>query len=199
MVVETIGDEKAGVLIVDETGFLKKGNTSAGVARQYSGTADRIENSQIGVFLAYASGRGRALIDRELYLPKSWTEDRDRCREAGIGDEIELATKPELAQSMIERARGAVGVGSGYVAQGGGLCVGEPVVNEVATRIARFYGFTWQPYVGPVVFASVDDEGETQSLVGEQIAALLATAHVRGRAVLDASLEAVDEAVGVDA
>jgi hypothetical protein len=76
-----------------------------------------------------------------------------------------------------------------------GLCVGEPVVNEVATRIARFYGFTWQPHVGPVVFASVDDEGETRSLVGEQIAALLATAHVRGLAVLDASLDSVLEGV----
>ncbi|MEE2062190.1 DUF3846 domain-containing protein [Rhodococcus artemisiae] len=80
-----------------------------------------------------------------------------------------------------------------------GLCVGEPVVNEVATRIAQFHGFTWQPYVGPVVFASVDDEGETRSLVGEQIAALLATAHVGGLAVLDASLDAVDETAGVDA
>ncbi|MFC9769783.1 IS701-like element ISRhosp2 family transposase, partial [Rhodococcus jostii] len=93
-----------GVLIVDETGFLKKGTRSAGVARQYSGTAGRIENSQIGVFLAYASDRGRALIDRELYLPKAWTEDRDRCRAAGIGDEVAFATKPELAQTMIERA-----------------------------------------------------------------------------------------------
>ena len=76
VVVEAIGDERTGVLIVDETGFLKKGNRSAGVARQYSGTAGRIENSQVGVFLAYASGRGRALIDRELDLPKAWTEDR---------------------------------------------------------------------------------------------------------------------------
>ncbi|MHA4854797.1 IS701 family transposase [Rhodococcus sp. MSC1_016] len=104
VVVETIGDADKGVLIVDETGFLKKGTRSAGVARQYSGTAGRIENSQIGVFLAYASDRGRALIDRELYLPKVWTEDRDRCRAAGIDDEVAFATKPELAQTMIERA-----------------------------------------------------------------------------------------------
>ncbi|WP_373418896.1 IS701 family transposase [Rhodococcus opacus] len=104
VVVETIGDADKGVLIVDETGFLKKGTRSAGVARQYSGTAGRIENSQIGVFLAYASDRGRALIDRELYLPKAWTEDRERCRAAGIGDEVAFATKPELAQTMIERA-----------------------------------------------------------------------------------------------
>nr|WP_213934391.1 IS701 family transposase [Rhodococcus sp. B50] len=114
VVVEAIGDEKTGVLIVDETGFLKKGNRSAGVARQYSGTAGRIENSQVGVFVAYASGRGRALIDRELYLPKAWTEDRDRCRDAGIDDDIGFATKPGLAQSMIERALDA-GIPFGWV------------------------------------------------------------------------------------
>ncbi|GAB3359701.1 hypothetical protein GCM10027360_20840 [Amycolatopsis echigonensis] len=88
VVVECLGDAGRGVLIVDETGFLKKGTKSAGVARQYSGTAGRVENSQIGVFLAYASERGRALIDRELYLPKEWTADRGRCRAAGIGDEV---------------------------------------------------------------------------------------------------------------
>ena len=114
VVIETISDAEAGVLIVDETGFLKKGSKSAGVARQYSGTAGRIENSQIGVFLAYASDRGRALIDRELYLPKAWTEDRDRCLDAGVDDDIEFATKPELAQSMIERALDA-GVPFGWV------------------------------------------------------------------------------------
>ena len=73
-----------GVLVVDETGFLKKGARSAGVQRQYSGTAGRIENCQLGVFLAYATGKGRALVDRELYLPKSWTDDRDRCRDAAV-------------------------------------------------------------------------------------------------------------------
>lgn len=103
-VVEALGDADRGVLIADETGFLKKGTKSAGVARQYSGTAGRIENSQVGVFLAYASARGRALIDRELYLPKEWISDRDRCRAAGIPDEVDFATKPELAQRMIARA-----------------------------------------------------------------------------------------------
>ncbi|MDJ0420555.1 IS701 family transposase [Rhodococcus opacus] len=102
-VVERLGD-RAGVLIVDDTGFLKKGTRSAGVQRQYSGTAGRVENCQIGVFLAYASAAGHALIDRELYLPESWTSDRDRCRAAGIGGEVEFATKPRLAQHMIERA-----------------------------------------------------------------------------------------------
>ncbi len=114
VVAEAIGDAERGVLIVDETGFLKKGTQSAGVARQYSGTAGRIENSQIGVFLAYAADRGRALIDRELYLPKEWTADRDRCRAAGIDDDIEFATKPVLARRMIERALDA-GVPFGWV------------------------------------------------------------------------------------
>ncbi|MGE5763166.1 MAG: IS701 family transposase, partial [Mycobacterium leprae] len=77
-VVEHLGDP-AGVLVVDETGFLKKGTQSAGVARQYSGTAGRIENCQIGVFLGYATPAGRTLVDRELYLPRAWTDDRDRC------------------------------------------------------------------------------------------------------------------------
>ena len=81
-VIEQLGD-RGGVLIADETGFLKKGTRSAGVQRQYSGTAGRTENCQVGVFLAYASARGHALIDRELYLPQSWTEDRDRCRGGG--------------------------------------------------------------------------------------------------------------------
>ncbi|EKT76479.1 transposase [Rhodococcus opacus M213] len=102
-VVERLGDT-AGVLIVDDTGFLKKGTRSAGVQRQHSGTAGRVENCQIGVFLAYASAGGHALIDRELYLPESWTSDRDRCRAAGIGNEVEFATKPVLAQHMIQRA-----------------------------------------------------------------------------------------------
>jgi SRSO17 transposase len=104
VVVEALADAERGVVIADETGFVKKGTKSAGVARQYSGTAGRIENSQIGVFLAYASDRGRALIDRELYLPKEWIADRGRCAAAGIPDDVGFATKPELAQLMLERA-----------------------------------------------------------------------------------------------
>ena len=96
--------EPGGVLIADETGFIKKGTRSAGVQRQYSGTAGRTENCQIGVFLAYASARGHALIDRELYLPVSWTDDRQRCRAAGIPDEAQFATKAQLAQRMLARA-----------------------------------------------------------------------------------------------
>lgn len=102
-VVEHLGDPD-GVLIVDETGFLKKGARSAGVARQYSGTAGRIENSQIGVFLTYSTGAGRTFLDRELYLPKAWTEDLERCSAAGIPAEREFKTKPELAMEMLARA-----------------------------------------------------------------------------------------------
>lgn len=98
-----LGDD-SGVLIVDETGFIKKGTGSAGVQRQYSGTAGRVENCQLGVFLAYASARGRALIDAELYLPKSWLPDRQRCARAGIPEDVKFATKPVLAQAMLERA-----------------------------------------------------------------------------------------------
>jgi SRSO17 transposase len=97
--------DPAAVLAVDETGFIKKGRMSAGVARMYTGTAGRIENCQVGVFAAYVTpDGGRALIDRELYLPEAWTDDRDRCRKAGIGDGVAFATKPELAWTMIERA-----------------------------------------------------------------------------------------------
>src|SRR5215472_16389965 len=106
-VTRRLGDP-AAVLAVDETGFLKKGRMSAGVTRQYTGTAGRIENCQVGVFLAYAAPDGsRALIDRELYLPEKWTGDRDRCRAAGISDAVPFATKPKLAEKMIARAVGA--------------------------------------------------------------------------------------------
>lgn len=108
------GDPTA-VLVVDETGFLKKGTKSAGVARMYSGTAGRIENCQIGVFLGYATSSGRTFLDRELYLPKAWAEDMPRRAEARIGDHVEFATKPELAMTMIARAIDA-GVPAGWVA-----------------------------------------------------------------------------------
>jgi SRSO17 transposase len=102
-VIEHLG-EPGGILVVDETGFVKKGKKSAGVARQYSGTAGRRENSQIGVFLLYASAKGAAFVDRALYLPEEWTTDRVRCREAGIPDKVKFATKGELAQQMLARA-----------------------------------------------------------------------------------------------
>jgi SRSO17 transposase len=96
-----------GVLIIDDTGFVKKGSTSAGVGRQYTGTSGKIDNCQIGVFATYATGRGRALVDRELYLPKAWTSDRERCRAAKIPDEREFATKGELAKAMVTRCLAA--------------------------------------------------------------------------------------------
>ena len=105
--VDAIGDKENAILVVDETGFLKKGKKSAGVARMYTGTAGKTENCQIGVFLAYTSPAGHALIDRELYLPAAWTSDPDRCAAAGIPEHVEFSTKYQLAQQMIERARAA--------------------------------------------------------------------------------------------
>lgn len=96
-------DDPDAVGVIDETGFLKKGTHSAGVARQYSGTAGRVENCQIGVFLAFASRHGHTLLDRELYLPKVWTDDRERCRRVGIPDERDFGTKPALARQMLQR------------------------------------------------------------------------------------------------
>jgi SRSO17 transposase len=92
------------VLVLDETGFLKKGQQSAGVARQYRGTAGRVENYQIGVFLAYASRHGHALLDGALYLPKEWTNDGGRCERAGVPEKQPFATKPQLARQLLKRA-----------------------------------------------------------------------------------------------
>lgn len=103
-VVEHLGEQGSGVLIVDETGFLKKGEKSVGVARQYTGTAGKKENAQVGVFLCYASDEGTAFIDRELYLPREWTDDRQRLRQAGVPEEVSFATKGELAKRMLGRA-----------------------------------------------------------------------------------------------
>jgi SRSO17 transposase len=103
-VVDHLGGEVTGVLVVDETGFLKKGRKSCGVARQYSGTAGTTANCQVGVFLAYASSEGAAFIDRALYLPRAWTDDPVRRAEAGVPEEARFATKIELAKGMLERA-----------------------------------------------------------------------------------------------
>ncbi|MDQ3124210.1 MAG: IS701 family transposase, partial [Pseudomonadota bacterium] len=112
-VAEHLGDPR-GVLVVDETGFLKKGGKSVGVARQYSGTAGRIENSQVGVFLGYATRKGRALLDRALYLPKEWAEDADRRQAAGVPESVRFATKIVLAKRMVERTLDA-GVPAAWV------------------------------------------------------------------------------------
>jgi SRSO17 transposase len=112
-VVAHLGDP-AAVLVVDETGFLKKGTTSMGIQRQYSGTAGKVDNCQLGVFLAYASPQGRAMIDRELYLPESWTDDPERCRAARVPEQVGFRTKPQLAQLRLERALDA-GVPAAWV------------------------------------------------------------------------------------
>jgi SRSO17 transposase len=101
-VVEHLGEE--GLLIVDETGFIKKGQMSVGVKRQYTGTVGKRENCQVGVFLAYASEQGQAFIDRELYLPEEWAQDKERRVQAGVPEQIGMRTKPEIAKEMFGRA-----------------------------------------------------------------------------------------------
>jgi SRSO17 transposase len=113
-VTKALGDPQA-VLVVDETGDLKKGTITVGVQRQYTGTAGRIENAQVAVYLVYASDAGHALIDRELYVPQGWFADPERCRAAGIPSLVEFATKPALAVAMITRALDA-GVPAAWVA-----------------------------------------------------------------------------------
>jgi SRSO17 transposase len=103
-VVETLGDEEEGIGVVDETGFLKKGTKSAGVKRQYTGTAGKTENCQIGVFLAYATPKGQTFLDRRLYLPQEWCDDAERRAEAKIPKEITFQTKPEQAIEMLQHA-----------------------------------------------------------------------------------------------
>jgi SRSO17 transposase len=137
-VVRHLGDA-GGVLVVDETGFVKKGTRSAGVQRQYSGTAGRVENCQLGVFCAYVTGQGRALVDRELYLPKSWTDDRDRCRQAGVPDDVQFATKTELARVMLGRALDA-GVPAAWV-----------TADEAYGRDGKFRDWLEQRRIGYVV------------------------------------------------
>src|SRR5213082_2545514 len=113
-VVDHLGDPASGVLIIDDTGFVKKGDKSCGVGRQYTGTVGDTANAQVGVFLAYASTKGAAFIDRALYLPRTWTDDLDRCRAAGIPKAVRFATKLTLAQRMLARAF-AAGVPAGWV------------------------------------------------------------------------------------
>lgn len=133
-----------GVLVVDETGFLKKGTKSAGVQRQYSGTAGRVENCQLGVFCAYATSKGRALIDRELYLPKSWIADRERCREAAVPDDVEFAAKTELARTMLARALE------------GGVPAAWVTADEAYGKDGKFRAFLEQRRIGYVVAVPCD-------------------------------------------
>jgi SRSO17 transposase len=112
-IVENLADP-AGVLVVDESGFLKKGDKSVGVQRQYSGTAGRVENAQVGVFLAYATQKGHTFLDRALYLPQDWAHDPARREQAKVPEEVSFATKPYLAQQMLARALEA-GVPAAFV------------------------------------------------------------------------------------
>jgi len=162
-VVGELGDPD-GVLVVDETGFLKKGAKSCGVARQYSGTAGRIENCQIGVFLGYASPRGRAGIDRALYLPRQWADDQERRGEAGVPETVEFHTKPWLALDMIERALDA-GVPTRWVV-GDSVYGSDGKLRRALEARGQAYALavkcteqptTWPPYGPPdqVVVADV--------------------------------------------
>lgn len=187
-----------GVLVVDETGFVKKGRLSVGVQRQYSGTAGRVENCQLGVFLAYAAPQGRALIDRELYLPRSWIDDPHRCAQAGIPDERRaqgVLTKPRLAEAMIGRALEA-GVQAGWV-----------VADSAYGRDGRFRAFCEarrMPYVVEVpvkqTVADLDGRRRVDTLIGRAPAEawhrVSAGEGVRGERVYDwawATLPAVEE------
>jgi len=163
-VVTHLGDADA-VLVVDETGFLKKGTKSAGVARQYSGTAGRIENCQIGVFLHYASCHGQAFLDRALYLPKAWAADEERRLEAGIPETVEFATKGDLAQQMLAHAFAATVSARWVVAD-------EVYGNDGALR--RWLHAQGRAYVLGVARSHMIWSGETwtQERVEETIGAL---------------------------
>jgi SRSO17 transposase len=161
-VVEQLGDP-AAVLVIDETGFLKQGTKSVGVKRQYSGTAGRIENCQIGVFLTYASPAGHVLLDRALYLPQDWATDLARRVEAGVPDDTGFATKPELARRLLERAR-AAGVPAAWVTgdsvYGGARDLrvwleqhAQPFVLEVASSEPLWFhgdGYLGQPHADAI-------------------------------------------------
>src|SRR5919112_170647 len=136
-ILEHLAGEQS-VLIIDETGFIKKGEKSVGVKRQYTGTVGKRENCQVGVFLAYASERGQAFIDRELYLPEEWAEDKERRQRAGVPDEVGMRTKPQLAKEMLRRALDA-GVKAAWV-------VADCVYGD-SRRLGMFLEEREQPYV----------------------------------------------------
>jgi SRSO17 transposase len=171
--------EPGAVLVVDETGFLKKGRASAGVQRQYSGTAGRIDNCQLGVFLAYAGRRGRAFLDRELYLPEEWAADADRRAAAGVPDDVGFQTKPQLARRMLERTF-AAGVAVSWVV-GDEVYGGDRALRRwleerrqpyvLAVRRNERVGYAWRgrTYVlsVPEVLRLVPDEAWTQLSAGD--------------------------------
>jgi SRSO17 transposase len=167
--------DPAAVLVIDETGFLKKGRHSAGVARQYSGTAGRIENCQIGVFLGYAGRLGQTLLDRELYLPEEWTDDRDRCRRAGIPEDRHFATKPQLARQMLARAL-AAGVPARWVT--GDSVYGDdrrlrmwleaqPQAYVLAVSGKEYVWLGWQQRQVKTILAALPEAGWTRCSAGD--------------------------------
>jgi SRSO17 transposase len=164
-----------GVLVLDATGLLKKGQHSAGVARQYSGTAGKVDSCQIGVFLSYASPLGQVLLDRELYLPQEWTDDRERCRQAGIPEDRRFATKPQLAQQMLARAL-AAGVPAQWVT--GDSVYGEnrplrrwlevqPQAYVLAVSGKESVGLGTPQRQGKAILTSVPAEGWTRLSAGD--------------------------------
>lgn len=161
-VYETLYDED-GVLILDETGFIKKGEYSAGVKRQYSGTAGRVENGQIGVFLGYASCWGQGLLDRGLFIPQDWSQDRGRCRRAGIPDVVVYQPKTELARQMLEQALDC-GVTARWV-------TGDAVYGD-CFRLRWMLEERGQGYVLAVSRKAYVWQGIQQHLVGELLEAV---------------------------
>jgi SRSO17 transposase len=151
------------VLVIDETGFLKKGDKSVGVKRQYTGTAGKRENCQVGVFLAYASCRGQAFIDRELYLPEEWTGDEERRERAGVPEEVGMRTKPELAKEMLGRALDA-GVNASWV-------LADSVYGD-SRRLGMLLEERGQPYVLAVSGKAYVWAGLRQHRVGEVLEVL---------------------------
>ena len=161
-VLEHLADDES-ILIVDETGFIKKGENSVGVKRQYTGTVGKRENCQVGVFVAYASCRGQAFIDRELYLPEEWAKDEERRERAAVPEEVGMRTKPELAKEMLQRAMDA-GVKAGWV-------VADSVYGD-SRRLGMFLEDREQPYVLAVSGKAYVWAGLRQHRVGEILQAL---------------------------
>jgi hypothetical protein len=157
---ETLGDEDA-VLVIDETGFLKQGKASCGVARQYTGSAGKITNCQIGVFACYVSRHGHAFIDRALYLPKEWTDDPARLKEAHVPSDVGFATKPKIARRMIARAIAAK-VPFSFVAADSVYGTGEVSLRR-CSRILPF-GQTGRDGPGPVLRVSSSNSRTCQAI-----------------------------------
>jgi SRSO17 transposase len=152
------------VLVVDERGFIKKGQKSVGVKRQYTGTVGKRENCQVGVFLAYTSERGQAFIDRELYLPEEWAQDEERRQRAGVPDEVGMRTKPQLAKEMLRRALVDGGVKASWV-------VADRVYGDTR-RLGMFLEDREQPYVLALSGKAYVWAGLRQYRVGEVLEAL---------------------------